>query len=627
MRFAPTSVISVLSTESQSMMPQAAPVVPVGWGARPRWPFMLSCAIYAILCAMIFWMVGDALRENDQAAYLRGAFLLAKSQASPFMADFYDYDKKFASYWLLALVIRICGFAKIALWSNLSQAIGFCLAEGAVLWRARRQNRMLLPLLPLALSPVVAISAPFFANGMISLIFLVAGFAIFRRGQRWRQVACVLLVLVAASCRVDVVLAVPTLLLTQHSRRRFVQWLRAPFPWMMGAAALIPLVAGRFLVPVPSPNAYAMPFHPEAMALFILFGVGAAAMFLFFWCCGYFATVAWIKRRWLWSYIALALAPLLPFLYYIAQFSTPVYSLLSLACCLFLVSDRRFPLAFRWLTARTRRVIEVAIVVVTVVPWGIGLRLPRLAQPALTWGTGQAFPTAKGHFPMGGYLHYVRSLRPDHFMIDHNQALFRAAQAVSYQSCGSEVPVLATPMREYLELAVTLQGLSPRLIEGIGDAACGFAYADARSLVRADNADPVDPAYRLAASLAALRSGQAIVRVGTTPTAFGALLDALQTAFAGREFTFSIEPAPVRLGEKRLTAGRGLLFALDASRCSITPDLSDLAGGTGGWHEPVHLWMVRSEAKGADSNVFTLTCPRGTLAGWAIQTLPDYMAR
>jgi hypothetical protein len=87
---------------------------------------------YVAWCALILWMVGDALRNNDQAAYINGALQLARGEISPWHAEFFNYDKQFAAYWFFAALFRILRCRSLLLATNLAQAIVLCAAFGAL---------------------------------------------------------------------------------------------------------------------------------------------------------------------------------------------------------------------------------------------------------------------------------------------------------------------------------------------------------------------------------------------------------------------------------------------------------------------------------------------------------------
>jgi hypothetical protein len=180
-----------------------------------RWAVVVGLFAW---CALVIWMVGDGLRNNDQAAYINGALQLARGEISPWRADLFNYDKQFATYWLLAGLFRILGPRSVLLLPNLAQALLLCATVVAlILYKLRHAPVSLI--LPFALCPVLVLSAPFMGTGLISFSFLLLGFSLLRCGHPVQRTSAYLLITIAAACRADVALAIPTLVLTELGQR------------------------------------------------------------------------------------------------------------------------------------------------------------------------------------------------------------------------------------------------------------------------------------------------------------------------------------------------------------------------------------------------------------------------
>jgi hypothetical protein len=578
---------------------------------------------YVVWCAVVIWAVDDAVRHNDQAAYINGGLQIAQGEKLPWHAALFNYDKEFGSYWLIAGVLRILGFGAAVLVTNYAQAMAFCLSLGALVY-FRLWRLSLFVILPLALCPVLVLSVPFMGTGMISLTFLLLGFAIMRRGNLLRQCLGCLFIVVAAASRADAVLAVPALILCEISRRNFRGLVTSPFAWTISVCGILPPVLGLLLTPNSS-ETFLSPALPKVVAAFVIFGLGVMVLALLAWSGLFFLAVGIQKTRWRVFYTFRALSPLIPFGFYMPQMTSPQQLLLTLACYLFTVSDRRALVAFAWLInprSLGQKLIRVAILLPVIVPWFVGLKASSLTKIRPTTSFPQDFPTAHGHYPMGAYAFYLVHGRTHRYILDHNQKIFLAAKRIRYQPCNGKVSILRTPMYNYLELAVRLEGLSPEITDVPKEVNCHiYGYADARSLIRNQVARSGDLLHR--ASLVSSSYGQAILELGRSETDLGILLDALHDRFSGREFEFYQEAADSPFELKSGANGR-VLYALSRGECAITPDgfgnanIRELDGAR------IYLWTVPD---GYGSGVVNITCSSKGQAGQVTLVLPAWMGQ
>ncbi len=112
-----------------------------------------------------------------------------------------------------------------------------------------------------------------------------------------------------------------------------------------------------------------------------------------------------------------------------------------------------------------------------------GLHLPEPLRPAVVLREPTVFPTADGLWPMGATLGFLLRLREaDRVPVDHNQALWRSLATVEFES-GDDgfVPLHATPLRSYFELAATLRG---ERVHAAAEGVDSFRYVDERALLR-----------------------------------------------------------------------------------------------------------------------------------------------
>jgi hypothetical protein len=588
--------------------------------------------VYVAWVALVLWTTSGALRYEDEADYLNSALQLARGEISPWHADFFNYDKEFGSYWFLSWVLRAADSQSAVLAGNLAQAIAFCLSIGALFFYKLR-HRPLSLILPFVLSPVLVLYAMFFGTCTISLAFLFLAFAILSRSSPLRQGFGCLLIVVAAACRADVVLVIPTLILTELSRRSLRDLLRSPVTLAISVSAILPPLIG--LVWTVGTNDVIQTRFPHGLlpiAPFICFGLGVIVFICLGWSSVFFLLVARRKARGRVYYLLRAVSPLIPLGFYLYQLATPQHFLLTLACYLFTISDRRAPLVFRWLRPEVdhRKLVRTALLLVVLVPWVIGLKAPTLHGIRLTAESPQMFPTSHGHFPMGAYASYMLRNRQSGYILDHNEKIFLAAKQVRYEFCEGKVPVLLTPMHNYLSLAVRLDNLLPKTVNDPGEVSCGFAYTDARSLLRNDldvyqyaaNGTGRSLALaRHATAVVAADAGQAILRVGTSSAELGEVLGALHERFLGREIEFEAHVPDAQFALGDLTNG-GMIYALTSGKCAVNPNISQ-ADVIMLDEERLYLWNVT----GADSyRSVDVACPDGGLVGEVKLTLPPWMA-
>ena len=589
------------------------------------------------ICLIMAALVASAMRDNDQAGLISGALQLARGEVSFTHAGFYNYDKQYGTYLLLAGLYWLVPAADPVLTGNLFQVLLLVAAFAAMALRwERTAYPPLILTLPVLLSPVVVLFGPFLGTGSVSLAFLLLAFAVSRPGMELgRGLAVGILIAIASACRGDVALAIPAFYLAGTAAAPILTLLRRPYPWLLALAAVAPVLVGKALDANTSADFLGVSFVPQVWVAFTCFGLGAAGTLLTLIYAAAFMALAVIGRR-IGFYAALAAATLLPMVFYSVQLSTPRYFLLSAAIVLFLASSRRVRALYRagW-GARWRLLVTggVGLIAASAAgPWIVGLHAPTLSDIRPTLTSPTLIPTSDGRIPMGAYLGFAVELASDHFLVDHNQKIWLAARSTQYRTCDDgAVPLLGTGMVNYLELAVRMAGQFPRMLAGPNQSPCRFVYADARSLLRsyggAGPGDDPDFFKRPITTASAMPElGQPVLRIDAAgpPTPTASVLEALRGAFGGREFEVyfsSLGPAGGDFGMEPVHPYKAVAFAADPS-CRATSN-GDITSGD----EAAPLLVTKPGDGSGGLNRTLIHCPSQSLVGWARTLHPAYMGQ
>ena len=599
-----------------------------------RWGLFIYLAM--VLAVLVYPFTSSTFRDNDQAAFLSGAWQLAHNQTPFWHAWFYNYDKQWGTFLALSWFYRLLPHWDPVYVGNLMQVIVVSAAWITIAFRTGRNRKApIVLLLPIVASPALILYAPFLGTSWLSLAFLMLAFYVVGSNRKWNIGLAAGLIFVAAACRGDVILAIPAFVLSQTSRTSILRILKRPYAWLMTVAAIAPVIIGKLIDIHPSADSNPFGFDWRGYLGVLVFGLTPAILILVLWIFSSYTNFAIRRRRFRFFYFATALSPLIPLAFYTPQLYTIRYFFLTIASTLFIVSDRRSGVIYRAQLVRYRakaRYSAAALVVITLSPWFVGLNLRSLWHPQLIVANATRFPTGDGHFPMGAYLSFDREvLFEDHFRIDHNQGIWLAAESVPYDTCGDgTVPIEFTPMANYLELAVRLQRKTPKIINSLQQSPCGVLFIDSRSLTRkmvTTNAE----ARRLLSQRVTIVSqtantGQAILRISESdhPSADAELFTDIRKVFAGRDFEiFFNDPSRQDASfSLRTDPGSRYVFFSDDGKCEVTgysPIRSALT--------LLHTGMLRAfwpDMPTGHPQKLAVECS-GRMSGWARTVLPGYM--
>ncbi len=577
--------------------------------------------------AFVAPLFGPMMHESDQASLLEGSSSIAQT-GRLFDQPFYNYDKQFGSYWIVAAALKSLGAMPdpndVVMVGNAVSVVFF--NAGLVLLALSVTSPATLILLGcLLFSPSFIIHAPFLAGNYLSAFFLFAQFIALRKPDS--IVLPALCAFCATACRADALLAQPLLLWSTTSANTLASWMRDMRLWGCALAAGTALLLGKAITSAAAEysSPFALFFNWKILAVYSVFGLGAGIGILLL------SIVALVReeRRMIGSGFALAglLSLFLPFAYYVVNmYSTRHWTVALAALMCFVASYRGQQLISETLFAsRLRSAILILLVLSTVFPVLLGLRLSSHGVPRLTVSRPALVPSSDGLIPLGSYVSHSWGWNRDQRQIpDHNQATWLAALAADFEnSTDSRVHLLVSPLASILRLAVRLRGLEYQLTESLE--AIPEVYAEFRTLRKAPISHSRGTLHDLFASpgshgvefASPVVAGEAIVRLTPTRNALAEELQKLREAFGGNDYHVLKPDAVASLGDAE--SGRLMVlvsqapFKLNLGEETLTPEKNEMAKG-----EDCYLLRVVV----GDAKAFTL---EGAVGVAALSVLPSFM--
>ncbi|HEU4678028.1 MAG TPA: hypothetical protein VFS35_00815 [Terrimicrobiaceae bacterium] len=488
------------------------------------------------------------MHESDQASLLEGAFSIAQTGQLR-NHTFYNYDKQFGSYWIVATVLRFLGATPdpnaVVLGGNAVSVVFF--NAGLVLLSLSVTSPVILVLVGILLfAPSFLIHPPFLAGNYLSAFFLFAQFIALRKQDS--LVLPMLLAFCASACRADAVLAQPILLWSSTRAETLSGWLSETRSWGCGVAAGAALLLGKAITAagaeVSSP--FALFVHGKILAVYSVFGLGAGIGILLLG----LAALLQPESRLTVSGFTLAglMSLLLPFGYYAVNlYSTRHWTVALVALMCFVASVRGQRLIAQLLSrSRLSSAVCVLLVLAAVLPLVIGFGLSSHGAPRLTLTRPALVPSADGLLPLGGYLGYAWGWDRDERLIpDHNQATWLATLAADFGAeKQSPIRLLVSPLASIVRLGVRLRGFEYELTES---PEATPVYAEFRALRKRPIGHSQGKLYDPFAGLSSygvefaspIVAGEAIVRLTNHRNSFTEDLLTLREAFDGNDYHFS----------------------------------------------------------------------------------------
>ena len=606
-------------------MMDAHPVT-VATGSQPhrkarRLPWLLLCQVMVLLL-LVAPFISGTFRDNDQAIILDGSWILARHQAPFWHALFYNFDKQWGVFLALSWLFRLWPHLDPVFSANLLVALLASLAWLSIGFRrARTRNVPLSLLLPVLFSPVLLLYIPYLGTGWFSLALLLLSFYVLNSTRsKIGRTASVLLLAASSACRGDVVLAVPALILSHIPRSSFTSLLRRPLAWWLSAAAVLPVLAGKVIAGASLPDSNPFSLDLRAYLGYLLFGLTPAVLVLLAGTAAWYAALSVKRKRFHLFYGFAAVSSVIPLAFYSPQLYTLRYFFLTIAAVLFLATNRRSVLAYRKAIRGRYRWFPQALILLTFAPWLIGLNVPVLRHPRLTVSNPTRFPTGDGRFPLAAYLGFEWQVRTqDHLSVDHNQNMWLAAKSVSYRACpNGTVPFLITPMSNFIQFAIRLQGKKPLPIDYLAESPCGMAYTDARSILRGYRPDRRDG--DLFADnihfVSSTGNGQvvALINLRGPTTVEARMLEEVRDTLGRYETDLFVRPAGDTSQKWMIPSREGLHYVVFSS-------------GPCQANEPIahSKTLIQLDWTGHPKSPAVTVARSAPFAGWAHTTLPPYM--
>jgi hypothetical protein len=540
--------------------------------------------------AFVVPLFGPLLHESDQASLLEGSVVIAQTDRVVGQ-PFYNYDKQFGSYWIVATALKSLGTKPdphdVVMVGNAVSIVFF--NAGLLLLVFSLAAPVVVFLLGcLLFAPALAIHAPFLAGNYLSAFFIFAQFIALKKTNS--LVLPVLLAFCATGCRADAVMAQPIVLWATTRADTLAGWIRDKRLWGCIAAAAVALLLGKSIT-----SAGAEYSSPLALFLnwkisvgYSIFGLGAGIGILLL--C--LVALGREGRRLKTTGFVLAglFGLLLPFAYYTVNlYSTRHWTVALVALMCFVASGRGARLLSKTLFAsRLRSAVFTLLALCAILPVFFGLRLSPHAFPRLTLSRPTLVPSADGLIPLGAYLSYSWGWNRPHRQIpDHNQATWLAALAADFGQ--SRVHLLVSPLASIVRLAIRLRGWDYQLTENPD--ALAETYAEFRALRKSPIGHSVGrlhdvltrPGFQGVEFASPLFAGEAIVRLTPTPNSLAEALKTLREAFEGNDYHLLKPDFAVPLGEAEpghlMVLVSQAPFRIDFGGTILTPEKNKLADG------------------------------------------------
>ena len=457
-------------------------------------PPVIACALTALVLAA--GALGPFMRETDQAWLLDGGMGIANGHPEIAQAEF-NFDKQFVSYLLPGILFKFLPRPftgdELVLAGNIFGMFFFWGALGWLLARSAKKLPLAL-VLPVILTPTFLVYSPFYASAFTSAAFVIL-LATFLARKNWSwplHLVSFALAFCAVGARADAIFLLPLLAMLHSPQRTFVSVLKSPNTWLMAAGGLAAFFLGRALYRTNAVDFAPLAFNPKQFLGFAAFGLGGAALLLL---AGLVAVAAaWRANRcrlWL-AFLWLAL--FLPMGYYSLQLLSPRHCTVGAVSILIFVCAARGRILFQnfFHANRFGALLKFNLIALAVVPVFVGVNLNDLHRPKLTLTHPTWLPSGAGVAPTGAYLAFALDVRRQGGFLDHNHALWAAAQTARYETnAAGRVPYLSTPVASYTVFTIRLQGKIPELHSLGENPPPPWFYTDNRSFLRFQFAFPL----------------------------------------------------------------------------------------------------------------------------------------
>lgn len=424
-------------------------------------PFLARLFFVLLFAGVLLWVVGPVMRESDQASVMDGALHIARDGKLAGVA-FYNYDRTFVSYWMLAGVFKGLGLewahADTLVFAGNMLACALFLAGFAVAWVRCGPSDWCgwVVVLCCLLCPTLLFSIPLLSSNMLSAGWLFLLVAMMQgRGHLAGDLLAALVAYLAVGARADAVLVMPLLSVLSCRESSWASLFGDRRIWMVGIASLLALATGWALSSIPPFNPPAI-FEPHTFAAYFVFGLGGALLLLV-------GLVAWksaqlFKKPSLYGALTL-LSLLAPLLYYSWLMYTPRHLVTG---ALVLIYSTMFDRGRQWwsemMKSRYGRAVVMGSAGSCAVLLFVGLSMDSMKGGKPTMGRATYYPTSDGHWPMGANLNFLLRLKhASSEPIDHNQRVWGAWKDIDPEEIAdTPVVVRSCGLESYGTLFLTM---------------------------------------------------------------------------------------------------------------------------------------------------------------------------
>ena len=407
------------------------------------------------------------MRESDQASVIYGSLQLAQD-GDLVDRDFYNYDRTYISYWILAGIysssgIDISDSVKVVALGNTVACVVFLLGLVIVFITYGPTNRAEWIIACSCLfSPVILFSAPLLSSNVISagwLFFLV----LFLRKEECLSncLICGLFGFLAVGARADALLVMPLLACLSSKEASFMSMVKSRRLWILAVSSVLALILGTWLSSSAAYNPSKF-FNSKLFLSYLVFSMNGSLVVLIVICL--FLVRTSVNSRNCFPILVL-LSIIMPLMFYGNLLYSPRHLMTTVLLILFIVL---FPRGSEYLrnlrSSRYGKLSLMSVAVATLFSSLVGIRMSSMKSGKFVLSEPTLYPTADGLWPMGGNFRFLSRLKKASTTpIDHNQRVWQGWLSINAEDLPTEnINIRSNGLSTYGELRIKMLGRNPQ---------------------------------------------------------------------------------------------------------------------------------------------------------------------